>query len=48
MKYSYYTVLLIATVQQSDPVIHVYVYFLTFFSIMVYHQILNIVLCAVQ
>ena len=36
--------LLISVAHQNDSVIHVYVY--TFFSVMVYHETLNIVLCA--
>ena len=28
--------------------IYIYIHFLIFFSIMVYHRILNIVLCAIQ
>ena len=40
---------LISAVQQSASVIHIYTFFFfIFFSIMVYHKILNIVLCAVQ
>ena len=35
-------------VQQSDSVIHIYILFhISFFSIMVYHSILNIVPCEV-
>ena len=37
-----YNVVLISVVQQSDLVIHVHTFFLIFFSIMVYHRILNI------
>ena len=42
--------MLISTVQQSDSVIHIYTYtfFFIFFSIVVYHRIVNIVPCAVQ
>ena len=44
-----YNVVLITAVQQSDSVIRMYTFFLyIFFSIMVYHRILNIVLCAIQ
>ena len=39
-----YNIVLISTVQQNDSVIHMY----AFFSIMVYHRILNIVLCDVH
>ena len=44
-----YSVMLIWEVQQVDSVLYIYIYifFLIFFSIMVYH-ILNIVLCAIQ
>ena len=40
--------MLITAVQQSDSVIHIYILFLIFFFIMVYHRTLNIVLCAMQ
>ena len=40
--YLIYNVVLISALQQSDSVIH---FFLIFFSIMVNHRILNIVLC---
>ena len=45
-----YNVALISAVQQSDSVIHIYIYscFKVFSSIMVYHRILNIVPCAIQ
>ena len=36
------------TVQQSDSVIHLYTFFFMFFSIMIYHRILNIISCATQ
>ena len=39
--------MLVSAVQQSDSVIHLYIFFFICFSIMVYHRILNIVLCAV-
>ena len=39
--------MLITTAQRSDSVIRVYTLFFIFFSIMVYHRILNIVPCAV-
>ena len=35
--------MLISAIQQSDSVTHTYIFF-TFFSIMVYHRMLNIVL----
>ena len=36
-------------VQQSASAVHIYIHsFLIFFSIMVYHRILNIVPCAIQ
>ena len=41
-----YNVVLISAVQQSDSVIHTS--FFIFFSIMVYHKVLNIVPCAIQ
>ena len=40
--------MLISAVQQSDSVICIYTFYFTFFSIMVYHRILNIVLYAIQ
>ena len=42
-----YNVVLISAIQQSDSVLHMYD-FLIFFSVIVYHRILNIVFCAVQ
>ena len=45
-----YNAVLITAVQQSDSAIHTHThthsFFLTFFSIMVYHRTLNTVLCA--
>ena len=45
-----YNVVLISAVQQSESAIciHVHILFLIFFSIMAYHRILDIVLCAIQ
>jgi len=43
-----YNVVFISAVQQSDSVIHMYILFFTFFSIMVSHRILNIVPYALQ
>ena len=48
-----YNAMLISTVQQNDSVIYIlyiyiYTFFVTFFSILVYHRILNIVPCAIQ
>ena len=43
-----YSVVLISAVQQSDSFIHRYTFFFIFFSIMVYHRILDIVPCAIQ
>ena len=49
-----YNAMLISTVQQNDSVIYIYVcvcvyiYIYTFFSILAYHRILNIVPCAIQ
>ena len=44
-----YNVVLTSAIQQSDSVMHINTFFfLIFFSIMVYHRILNIVLCAIQ
>ena len=40
--------MLISTVQQSDSVIHMHAFIFIFFSIMVYHRILNIAPCAIQ
>ena len=55
--YIYFNVL-ITVVQQSNSVLHIYIIytyiyiyihsFLIFFSIMIYHRILNIVPCAIQ
>ena len=44
--YLNYDVVLIIALQKSDSVIHIF--FFTFFSIMVYHRILNMASCAVQ
>jgi len=41
-----YNIVLISAEQLSDSVIHVYILFI-FFSIIVYHKILNMVPCAV-
>ena len=38
--------MLISAVEKSDSIIHTYAYFFIFFSIMVYHRILNTVSCA--
>ena len=43
----YYAVL-ISAVQQSASLGHVGTFFFIFFSVMVYHRILNIVACATQ
>ena len=43
-----YNFVLASGVQQSDSDIHIYTFFFIFFSIMVYHRILNIVPCAIQ
>ena len=43
-----YNVALITAIQQSDLIIHIYIHFKISFSIMVYHRILHIVLCAMQ
>ena len=43
--------MLMSAVEPRDLVVHIYItytYFSIFFSIMVYHNILNIVPCAVQ
>ena len=40
-------VVLVSAVWQSDSVMHKYTFFFTFFSITVYHMILNIVPCAI-
>ena len=42
-----YNVVLISAVQQSDLVIYMYIFFI-FIFVMVYHRILNIVLCGLQ
>ena len=42
----YYNAVLIFTIQQSDSFIHIYTFFFIFFSIMVYHRILNMAPCA--
>ena len=41
-----YHVVLISAIKQSHSVIHIYIFFI-FFSILVYHRILNIVPCAI-
>ena len=48
--WSIYNIVLISGVQQSDSYIYVciYIYFFLFFSIMIYHRILNIILCAIH
>ena len=49
--YLTYNAVLISTVQQNDSVIYIlytYTFFVTFFSIMVYHRILNILPSAIQ
>ena len=43
-----YNVVLISAVQKSDSVIHMYTFFLIFFSMMVYCRTLNIAPCAIQ
>ena len=43
-----YNVVPISAVQQSDSVLHIYILFLIFFSIMVYLRRLDIVPCAIQ
>ena len=42
-----YSIVLISAVQQSDSVMHICTFFFVSFSIMVYNQILNIVLCTI-
>ena len=39
---------LISTIQHNETFIHIYASFFIFFSIMVYHRILNIVLYTIQ
>ena len=43
-----YDVVLITVVRQSDSVLHIYILFVNILFHMVYHRILNIVLCAIQ
>ena len=43
-----YNVVLITAIEQSDSVIHIYTFFFYILSIIIYHKILNIVLCAIQ
>ena len=47
-----YNVVLISAVQQSDSFLSlslcIYIYIFHFFPIMVYHKILNVILCATQ
>ena len=43
-----YNAVLISAVQQTDSVIHMYIFVFIFFSIMVWHTMLNIVPSAVQ
>ena len=40
--------MLVSAVQQSASLVHVGTFFFIFFSIMVYHRILNIVACSPQ
>ena len=40
-----YNVALVSAVEPSDSVIHVFAHYFLFFSIMVYHRILTMVLC---
>ena len=42
-----YNVVLVSGAQQSDSVIHIYLFFFRFFSIIGYYRILNIVPCAI-
>ena len=48
LKYSWYTILLIATVQWSDSVLYIYIYIFIFLSIMVNHGTFNIVPYAIE
>ena len=41
-----YNTVLISALQKSDSVIHIYAFFFIFFSLMVYHRVLNLVHCA--
>lgn len=41
-----YNVVLVSNLQQSDSDTHPHIFFSIFFSIMIYHRILNIVACA--
>ena len=43
-----YNVVLISAAQQSNAGIHIYMLFFIFFSIMVYHRLLNTISCAIQ
>ena len=44
-----HNIVLIAAVEQSNSAIHTYIHFLKiFFTIMIYHRILNVVLWAIQ
>ena len=47
-----YRVVLVSGIQQSDSVIHIYIFFIysffTFSSLIVYYKILSIVPCAIQ
>ena len=45
-----YSVVLVSSVQQSDSVIHMYIYIFSFrfFSLIGYYKILSVVPCAIQ
>ena len=43
-----YNVVFISDVQKSDSVTYMCMFFFVFFSIIVYHRILNVVTCSVQ
>ena len=43
-----YNIVLVSSVQQSDSIIHKYIFFFRFFSIVGYYKKLKIIPCAIQ
>ena len=48
LKLLIYNVVLVSDVEKSDSVTYMYMFFFVFFSIIVYHRILNVVTCSIQ